>query len=96
MAFYNYTNITSFDTFATAANSATSDWFWTFILIGFFVIVFMALGQYRKEKSFATASALSAVGATFLASLSLINPFVIVVFVTLTAIGALLVHYSDS
>ena len=82
-------NVTNFNTLATYVNTVTGNGFFTLIVIGIWVIIFVALKSYETAKAGAAASFTTTVLATLFWAIGLISYRVIVAAVTLTLIFAL-------
>ena len=92
MALWDYPadhNVTNYTAMIKYVNYTTGDAFGTLMCIAIFIVVFVALKNYNTAKALSAAAFLSTVITTLFYILGLVSYYVIVVFVTLTVIGAL-------
>jgi len=88
MALWSYPeNVTSFVSLFEYGNQVTSDLFMFMVIIAIWFVIFMTLGMQRAERSFAVASFVCFVFATFMFAMNLVGFIVILLFVILSAIG---------
>lgn len=85
----NTTNVTDFLTMAQFANEQTNYIFGVLLLIGCFLIPFMAFGLYRKKNSFTVSSFIAFLSSIVLSMAGIINPDFIIVTIIMTAVGVI-------
>lgn len=63
------------------ANEATQGWWWTMILLGFCVVIFVATQKFGTVRSFGTASFIGMMGSIYLGIMGLMSWYVMSAFI---------------
>lgn len=80
---------------STWANSVTSGFFWTLVLGGMCVIIFMVASRYGNARAFGFAGVTAMFGGLFLAVTTLIPWKIASIFIIVGAIGIVSMRVSE-
>jgi len=81
--------------FAQWANTVTGGMFWSFMLIGFMVVLMMATTRLGNTRAFGYASTVGLIGGIWFAILNLIPWWIATVFILVGAIGLAMMVLSE-
>jgi len=89
-------NITGISDLALWTNNVTGGWFWSMILMGLFVILFMSFKSYSTERAFATSSFVCMIIGIMMGVMGLISSYVVVLLMVIAGIAVIALRNTNN